>query len=51
MLGIILVVVLVFALLGSWPRWPHSENWGYRPVGGVSAVLIIVIILLFLGRI
>ena len=41
MLGTILIVVLVLALLGALPRWPHSRDWGYYPTGGVGLVLLI----------
>jgi hypothetical protein len=50
-LGTVLVVVLILALLGALPRWPHSKQWGYAPTGGLGLVLLIVVILLFLGRI
>jgi len=51
MLGTILIVVLVMALLGALPRWPHSREWGYVPTGGVGLILLVVVILLLLGRI
>jgi hypothetical protein len=51
MLGTILIVILVLALFGALPRWPHSRNWGYYPTGGLGLVLVIVVILLVLGRI
>jgi hypothetical protein len=51
MLGTILIVILVLALLGALPRWPHSSNWGYYPSGGVGLVLLIIVILLVLGLI
>jgi hypothetical protein len=50
MLGAILLVVLVLALVGALPRWPHSREWGYYPTGGVGLVLLIVLVLLLLGR-
>ena len=50
MLGTILIVILILALLGALPRWPHSKGWGYFPTGGLGIVLIIVIVLLLLGR-
>jgi hypothetical protein len=50
MLGTILIVILILALLGVLPSWPHSRNWGYYPSGGLGLVLCIVIILLVLGR-
>jgi hypothetical protein len=51
MLGTILIVILILALLGALPRWPHSRNWGYYPSGGVGLLLLILVILLVLGLI
>ena len=51
MLGTILIVILILALLGALPRWSHSRSWGYAPTGGVGVILLIVVVLLFLGRI
>jgi hypothetical protein len=51
MLGIILIVFLVLALFGALPRWPHSREWGYYPTGGVGLVLVIILVLVFVGRI
>ena len=45
----ILVVILVLMLVGAFPAWPHSRNWGYRPMGGLGLVLVIVVILALLG--
>jgi hypothetical protein len=50
MLGTILIVLLIFALLGALPRWPHSRSWGYYPTGGVGLVLLIIVVLVLLGR-
>jgi hypothetical protein len=46
MFGTILLVVLILMLLGSVPTWPHSKNWGYGPTGGVSLLLVILVVLL-----
>ena len=51
MLGALLIVILVPALIGAWPRWGDSRPWGYFPSGGLGLVLIIVIVLFFMGRI
>jgi Protein of unknown function (DUF3309) len=51
MLGTILIVVLILALLGALPRWPHSRDWGYAPTGAVGVVILIVVALVVLGRI
>lgn len=50
-LGIVLVVILVLALLGVIPAWPHSRSWGYYPSGIIGLILVILVILLLLGRI
>ncbi len=49
-MGTILLVVLVLLLLGAFPRWNYSKNWGYGPSGILGVILIIVLILLLTGR-
>ena len=51
MLGTILIVFLILALVGAFPRWSHSRDWGYFPTGGVGLVLAVVVVLVLLGRI
>jgi hypothetical protein len=51
MLGTILIVFLILALVGAFPRWSHSRDWGYLPTGGVSLVLLVVVVLVLIGRI
>ncbi|MFY9689868.1 MAG: DUF3309 family protein [Candidatus Acidiferrales bacterium] len=50
MLFLILTVVLVLALVGSVPAWPHSRGWGYYPSGGLGLVLLILLVLFLMGR-
>jgi Protein of unknown function (DUF3309) len=50
-LGLIVLIVLVLVLVGAFPAWPHSRDWGYGPSGGIGLVLVIVLILVLLGRI
>jgi hypothetical protein len=47
----ILVVILILALVGALPAWPHSRGWGYYPSGGLGLIVLILVILLLLGRI
>ena len=49
-LGTILLILLVLALVGVFPSWPHSRGWGYGPSGIVGVVVIILLILLLTGR-
>ena len=51
MLRTILLIILILALLGSFPLWPYSAGWGYYPSSGLGLVLIILIILALMGRI
>lgn len=50
MIGTVLLVLLILLLLGAFPTWPHSRDWGYFPSGGLGLILLIVIILLLTGR-
>lgn len=50
MLGTVIVILLVLALVGAVPYWPHSQSWGYGPSGGVGLIVIVLIILLLMGR-
>jgi hypothetical protein len=50
MLLLILTIVLILALFGSLPAWPHSREWGYYPSGGIGVVLVVLLILFLMGR-
>jgi hypothetical protein len=50
-LGTILLIILVLFLIGALPTWRHSSSWGYFPSGGLGIVVIVVVVLLFMGRI
>jgi len=47
-MGLILLIILILLVLGAVPAWPYSRNWGYRPTGGLSLILLIVLILVLL---
>jgi len=47
----ILLIILILLLIGALPTWPYSSGWGYYPSGGLSILLIIIIVLLVSGRI
>jgi hypothetical protein len=50
-IGTILLIILILALIGVIPSWPHSRSWGYGPSGLLGIVVVVVIILLLMGRI
>ena len=50
-IGMIILIVVLLALVGAIPAWPHSRGWGYAPSGGIGLILLVLIILLLTGRI
>ena len=52
MLTIILVILIVLWLGGSFPRsGAYNANWGYAPVGLGTILLIVLLLLVLSGRI
>ena len=49
-LSTILLVLLILLLVGALPTWPYSGGWGYYPSGGLGLVLIVLLVLVFAGR-
>ena len=49
-MGTILLVVLVLLCVGAFPTWSHSRSWGYFPSGGLGLIFLILLILIFAGR-
>jgi len=44
-MSLILLVVIILLIVGALPTWPYSAGWGYYPSGGLTLLLVIVIIL------
>ncbi|WP_082615937.1 DUF3309 family protein [Ensifer sp. Root278] len=51
MLGTVLLIILILLLVGAFPAWPHSSNWGYGPSGLVGVLVVVLLVLLLMGRI
>ena len=51
MLGMLLLVVLLLLVIGALPSWPYSRGWGYYPSGGLSLLLLILLVLVITNRI
>jgi hypothetical protein len=47
LLPLIIVMILLIAAL---PSWPYSAGWGFYPGGILGLMLMIVVVLLWLGR-
>lgn len=46
----ILIVILVLMLIGAFPSWDHSREWGYYPSGGLGLIVLIIILFMLFGR-
>ncbi len=49
-IGTIILILLVLALVGVLPAWPHSNKWGYGPTGGIGLIVVVLLILLLMGK-
>jgi hypothetical protein len=49
-LSTLLLVILILALVGALPTWPHSRAWGYGPSGLVGVLLVVVLLMALMGR-
>lgn len=47
-LSLIVIILLVLLLIGALPTWGYSRSWGYRPMGGLGVILVIIIVLMLL---
>ncbi len=50
-IGTIILIILVLALVGVLPSWPHSRSWGYGPSGGFGLIVVVLLILVVTGTI
>ena len=49
-MGTILLIILILALVGALPTWPHSRSWGYGPSGVAGLIVVVLILMLLTGR-
>ena len=45
----VVIAALVLMLIGAFPAWPYSREWGYYPTGGIGLILVVVVVLLLLN--
>lgn len=50
-MGTLLLIILILLLIGALPAWPYSRDWGYAPGGGLGLIVVILLVLVFMGRI
>ena len=46
-MGLLLIVIAIFLVLGGLPAWGYSRKWGYGPSGAAGVILLIVLVLVF----
>ena len=51
MISVLLLVVILMLVLGTFPRWTYSRGWGYFPTGTFGTLLVVVLVLMVMGRI
>lgn len=47
-MGMLLLILFMLLLLGSFPNYPYSRKWGYGPSGLVSLLLVVLLVLLMI---
>jgi hypothetical protein len=48
-MGLILLIIVLVFLFGGLPRWGY-HSYGYRPSGLAGVVLLVLVVMLFTGR-
>ena len=46
---IIVLIILLLLVFGTFPAYPYSRGWGYYPSGGLGTILLIVLVLWLLN--
>lgn len=46
---LLLILLVVLILIGVFPTWPYSRNWGYGPVGAIVTLILILLVLRLFG--
>ncbi|MDO9416364.1 DUF3309 family protein [Pararhizobium sp.] len=47
----IILIILILVLVGAFPTWRHSANFGYGPSGIVGVLIVVLLVLMLMGRI
>jgi hypothetical protein len=42
----LLLIILICLIILVLPTWPYSRGWGYGPMGIISLILIIFLVLI-----
>ena len=47
----ILLIILIAVCLAVLPAWPYSRAWGAFPSGLVAVIILMLLLLMFFGKI
>jgi len=47
---LIVILILLFGGVGTYPRWGYSSGWGYGPSGILGLLSVILIVMALVGR-
>lgn len=51
MVMFVLPIFVIIALVATLPIWPHSKKWGFYPLGIISLIIVVILLLFWSGRI
>lgn len=47
----LLLIILLLMVIGVFPTWPHSRNWGYYPSSSLGLVVVVLLVLMLMGQV
>jgi hypothetical protein len=50
-MNLLLLLLVILLVIGVFPAWPYSRDWGYFPSGTLGLILAIIIVAALMGRI
>ncbi len=50
-MNLLLLILVLLLVIGAFPAWPYSRDWGYFPSGTLGLILAIIIVAALMGRI
>ena len=49
-MNLIVLLIVLLLVVGAFPAWPYSADWGYYPSSGLGLLLVILIVLALTRR-
>lgn len=50
-MNLLLLLLVILLVVGAFPAWPYSRDWGYFPSGTLGLILAILIVAALMGRV